>query len=442
MAFFLFLIVNAALFIRPAEIVPALLGWEIYFYAIVACFIVAIPDVLRQVTGQSLESQPITICVFGLALIIPVPFLLAGDAAEAWRTWLVYVKIVIYYVLFVSLVTTPARLRTLLVCILSFAGLVTMLAVLRYHNLIELNTIEALKDSKAGQYGDTISFRRLQGTGIFQDPNELCVMLSSLLPACLYFLITDRNVFLRVLVVPLMPLFLYAVFLTQSRGGFIAFAGGMGTLVWMRFGWKRAAMIGAVGLPILLVLFAGRQTELSTTANTAQTRVELWRDWFMVFRENIVFGKGMSVPKEEEVKNRRSDEGKQHLAHNSFLQGFADMGVFGGCLMLGAFFTALWSLYRYNATSSVLLDRDLKAMQPFVLAIVAAYVLGMMTLTINYMVPTFMILALAVAYTQMARRSVLVGPPGLRMDVSLLTRFVALGFGFLVCVYLFIRVLA
>jgi O-antigen ligase len=442
MAFFLFLIVNAALFIRPAEIVPALLGWEIYFYAIVACFIVAIPDVLRQVTGQSLESQPITICVFALALIIPVPFLLAGDPGEAWRTWLIYVKIVIYYVLFISLVTTPARLRTLLVCILSFAGLVTMLAVLRYHNLIELNTIEALKDSKTGQYGDTISFHRLQGTGIFQDPNELCVMLASLVPACLYFLITDRNVFLRALVVPLMPLFLYAVYLTQSRGGFIAFAGGMGTLVWMRFGWKRAAMIGAVGLPIMLVVFAGRQTELSTTANTAQTRVELWRDWFMVFRENVVFGKGMSVPKEEEVKKRRSDEGKQHLAHNSFLQGFADMGVFGGCLMLGAYFTALWSLYRYNATSSVLLDRDLKAMQPFVLAIVAAYVLGMLTLTINYMVPTFMILALAVSFTQMARRSVLVAPPMLRMDVSLLSRFAVLGFGFMVCVFLFIRVLA
>src|SRR5262245_29456052 len=129
MAFFLFLLVNAALFIRPAEIVPALLGWEIYFYVIVACMIVAVPDILRQFSGQSLEKQPITLCVFGLLLIIPLPFLLTGDAAEAWRTWLIFAKIVAYYVLFISLVTTPARLRTLLVCILSFAGVVTLLAV-------------------------------------------------------------------------------------------------------------------------------------------------------------------------------------------------------------------------------------------------------------------------------------------------------------------------
>lgn len=442
MAFFLFLIVNAALFVRPAEIVPALLGWEIYFYAIVACLITAIPDVLRQLTGQSFESQPITICVFGLALVIPVPFLLAGEAGEAWRTWLVYAKIVVYYVLFISLVTTPARLRALLICVLCFAGLVSLLAILRFHDVIELNTIESLKDSATGRYGDTVSFRRLQGTGIFQDPNELCVMLAALLPVCLYFLLTDRNVFLRALCLPLVPLFLYAIFLTQSRGGFIAFAGGMGTLVWLRFGWKRAALIGAVGLPILLVLFAGRQTEISTTANTAQTRVELWRDWFMVFRENVVFGKGMTVPKEDEVKNRRSDEAKQHLAHNSFLQGFADTGVFGGCLMIGAFFTALWSLYRCHTSQSLLLDADLKAMHPFVMGMVTAFVLGMMTLTINYMVPTFMILALAVAFTQMARRSALIAPPPLRMDVSLLLRFGAVGFGFLVFIFLFIRVLA
>ena len=58
MAYFLFLLVNATLFIRPAEIVPALLGWEIYFYVIVACLIAAAPDVLKYLTAQSLETQP------------------------------------------------------------------------------------------------------------------------------------------------------------------------------------------------------------------------------------------------------------------------------------------------------------------------------------------------------------------------------------------------
>src|SRR5438034_6749318 len=97
MAFFLFILVNATLFIRPAEIVPALLGWEIYFYVIIACLIAAAPDVLRYLMGQSLERQPITLCVFGLFVAILVPALLAGDFAEAWRTGFHFAKIIVYY---------------------------------------------------------------------------------------------------------------------------------------------------------------------------------------------------------------------------------------------------------------------------------------------------------------------------------------------------------
>src|SRR5437870_10866722 len=105
MSYILFLLVNAALFIRPGEIVPALLGWEIYFYVILACLVAAAPDVLRYLTGQALDTQPITLCVFGLLAAILVPSMLAGDMAEAWRTGFYFAKVIVYYLLFVSLVT-------------------------------------------------------------------------------------------------------------------------------------------------------------------------------------------------------------------------------------------------------------------------------------------------------------------------------------------------
>ena len=73
----------------------------------------------------------------------------------------------------------------------------------------------------------------------------------------------------------------------------------------------------------------------------------------------------------------------------------------------GAFFTAFWSIYRWGARSQFLLDSELRALQPYLLAGIAAYVLGMMTLSIGYLVPTFMMLAISVAYTQMASRACL-----------------------------------
>ena len=218
MAFFLFLLVNATLFIRPAEIVPALLGWEIYFYVILACLVAAAPEVLRYLTGQSLEKQPITLCVFGLLFAILIPSILAGDFAEAWRTGFHFAKIIVYYLLFVSLVTTPARLRMLLLCILAFSGIITALAVLRYHDVIQLENLHTLEARSLGEYGATITFQRLQGTGIFQDPNELCVLLAAMVPLGLYFVLTDRNLLLRISCAALLPLFGCAVFLTGSRG--------------------------------------------------------------------------------------------------------------------------------------------------------------------------------------------------------------------------------
>lgn len=442
MAFLLFILVNATLFIRPAEIVPALLGWEIYFYVIVACFVVATPEVMRYLTAQSLDRQPITVCVFALLFVILLAPLLAGDVGEAWRTGFTFAKVLVYYLLFVSLVTTPERLRILVIAVVAFAAIVTTLVVLRYHNVIELHTVEALDDTMVGQYGATVKFKRLQGTGIFQDPNELCVLLSAMVPLAVYFILASSNVFLRVACIGVLPLFAYAVFLTGSRGGFLAFAGGLAALSWARYGWRRTALYGVIGVPLLLILFAGRQTELSTSGGTGQTRVELWRDWLTTFKENPVVGKGMSLPKGEEVKNRRSDQELKHLAHNSYLQSFADLGVFGGILFAGAFFIAGWSLYRYRTSESVLLQPDLRDLQPHLMASLAAYCIGMMSLSICYVVPTYLMLALCVSYTRMAQRTALVAPPPVQLDVSLIGRLVGVGIGVLASIYVFVRFLA
>src|SRR5438128_10119497 len=98
MAFLLFLLVNAALFIRPGEIVPALLGWEIYFYVILACLLVATPEVVRYLFGQPPTAQPITICVLGLFAAIVMSGFVSGGVSEAWRTGYPFAKVVIYYV--------------------------------------------------------------------------------------------------------------------------------------------------------------------------------------------------------------------------------------------------------------------------------------------------------------------------------------------------------
>src|SRR5205807_1762810 len=131
-------------------------------------------------------------------------------------------------------------------------------------------------------------------------------------------------------------LFGYALSLTQSRGGFIALLGALLTLVWSRFGWRKAIPLAAILVPVMFMLFDGRMTGLSASEGTGQERIQLWSEGFNFFREAPIFGIGMDEFTEE----------VRQPAHNSFVHCYAELGFFGGSLFFGAFFTAFWSLSR------------------------------------------------------------------------------------------------
>src|SRR5262245_57333230 len=64
--FALFILVNAALFVRPAELIPAAQGLPIYNLIIMACLAVSISRVFNQLNTRNVIASPINACVIGL----------------------------------------------------------------------------------------------------------------------------------------------------------------------------------------------------------------------------------------------------------------------------------------------------------------------------------------------------------------------------------------
>src|SRR5438046_3065166 len=118
--FFLFILLNATLYVRPAEIVPGLLGLEIYQTLIIACLAVSFTSVLAQLSIRSLESRPITVCVIGLAFAVVLSHLanvyLSAALLQGWD----FLKVVLYYLLFVGLIDSPARIPQFLFWLVVF----------------------------------------------------------------------------------------------------------------------------------------------------------------------------------------------------------------------------------------------------------------------------------------------------------------------------------
>jgi hypothetical protein len=431
MDFALFILLNAVLFIRPAEIVPALLGLPLYEVLSLTCLAVAAPRVLGQLQPRSLVRQPITACAVGLLGAILLSHLSHLYIWGARTTALEFFKVLLYYLLLVAIVNTTSRLRRLVYWLILFIAVLAVVAVAQYHGLVNIPSLTTLEQNEEDPVtGQMIVIPRLRSTGIYNDPNDLGLILVVGVLLTLYGLFDREAGAARFGLAAPLGLFLYALVLTKSRGQFLALMAGVAVLFQARYGWRKTLLLGGTVLPVLAVLFAGRQTSLSTSHGTSQERIRLWSQGLDLLRGSPLFGIGAG-----EYAERAG-----LVAHNSFLHCFTELGLLGGPLFLGAFFCAGRGLWGLNARRRRLGSLRLQRLCPCLTATVFAYAVGLLSLSRPYSAPTYAVLGLAVACLSLARPAG--AAPRLRLDGLLLRRLAFASASYLVGIYCFVRAFA
>jgi hypothetical protein len=92
------------------------------------------------------------------------------------------------------------------------------------------------------------------------------------------------------------------------------------------------------------------------------------------------------------------------VAHNSYVQAFAELGLFGGIAFIGAFLVPLLDLGRLIAYDRRNSSRRPDSWIGCVLAIIVGYAVGLLSLTRNTEVSTYVILGLAGAFVAVTAR--------------------------------------
>jgi hypothetical protein len=429
-AFVLFLLVNVVLYTRPMEVLPELQDVPVYNYLILACLACAIPGVLEQFMSGALRGRPVTVCVLGLQAAAVLSHVSHLDFDKAGQWGYVFFTILVYYLLVVATVDTPGRLRAFLLCLTFSILVLTFLALLQYHGVIEFNKIRTIDEKIVDKAAGTeVVVKRLVGPGVvFADPNDICGVFVVGVLLSLYWLTDVRQGFARLLWAGPLAVFAYAMAMTYSRGGFLALLAGLVVLLQARYGWKRGLGLAALALPVLFVALAGRTTSLSATEGTGNQRLQIWSDALMTMRTAPAFGVGMG---------EFGKEG-EYAAHNSYVHCFAELGLFGGTLFLGAFYVAFRQVAALGRRPDLVPDAELRRLGPFLLAVLAAYAVSMMSLSRQFVPPTYTYLGLATAYVRVAA-------PGLRapvlpFDGRLAQRLAFVSVGFLTVSYVFVRV--
>jgi putative inorganic carbon (HCO3(-)) transporter len=393
-AWALFLLLNAILFLRPGDIVPQLEGWPIYNVVILCCIAASFPAIMYQLRPDVLAQRPVTLCVFGVLAGVVASLLALRDTWSA-REWAIDIsKIVIYFILIVANLDSAARIRKFLVAIAVYILLLNVVALLSYHKVIDLPTVEPMEEPQADPVtGERIIVVRLVAAGIFGNPNDLSRICAVGILICIMGLLHDRRWVARLFWVGTMATFVYALMLTKSRGGLLSLGAGVIILLYARFGAGKGGLLLLMMLPAI-VIFDGRQTRIDTGTGTAQERIRLWSAGLVALRERPVFGIGM---------DHYSGMAGNH-AHNSFIESYVELGFPGGSFFNCAFLLVTYGLWRAKTKPIAVANPALLQLHPYLLSIIVATIVSQFSSSREYSTPTYMYLGMASAYLTLAGR--------------------------------------
>lgn len=336
MAFALYLGFLIITFLRPAELFPALEGYELV--AIVSVLALA-GACVTVASGRGPTLRAPQLYLVGM-LTLWVPF--SVIASQFWFGAALYVFVLLWstsalvFMLTALNLLTVGRLRVaagLIALLIVFTGVQGVYAYhygdglasrFLYYEGINLEeaalrmTPEQLEEAVAHllETGDVVI--RIRGLGFLNDPNDLAQALVAALPLLLCLRRPGRVSFNLLTVWIPVAAALYALSLTRSRGGLLALVAVMFLLGRKRIGPTLSMILSAGGLAVLLLVgfIGGRQFSMD---DSSMGRAEAWYEGLNMLRSSPIWGTGYG-----------SFADLNYLvAHNSFVHCFAEVGLVG-----------------------------------------------------------------------------------------------------------------
>ena len=383
-----------AMVVRPGEMHPALNGLPIYESLILGALLCGVTDVGRCFRWCNLIQQPTVLCAAGILVAILMSHLTRMYFHGVVNGVPAFLKTLLFFGLVVSLTDTVNRLRRLFVVLALSATVTVSLCVVDHLEIIDFEFITPIVESDGVTATNELSHvNRMRGTGIFQDPNDISLLIVFAGVISTYFL-TDRTLgVLRFGWLGPLSVLAIGLLLTKSRGGLLGAGTSFVSLVICQYGWRAALAAGVLGVAAASVI-AGRQANIDfESGGTGHERITLWREGLVALRSSaLLFGIGQGM----------YADWAGLVAHNSFVHAFVELGLIGGTVFVGCLFFPALSLWRLRRARLQLDHPELKRLYPFIVAMLAGWTMGLQSLSRAYEISTYMMLATQVVYLNLA----------------------------------------
>lgn len=373
--------------IRPGDFIEDLNGLPIYLCVITLAILLNFDKILAQLRWSVIRTRPMLAAVIGVFCSVIMSHVLWIRRFDAQYFGDAFGRIVLFYLLYTGIVTTKPRIKTMMKGIAFFAILEVGMAVADYDGYYDFESINAMSEPfMDSTTGILTVYMRMCGTGLFDDPNDLCMLITVGIMMCLYFM--TRNFFGIIWAVPI-GFLVYALTLTHSRGGLMALVSAVVAFLVARFGWRKTFPLVLVVVPAILFM-GGRQTAITTTEGTGQGRVQLWAYGFsaLISERAPFFGIGAGYYAEYAGL----------VAHNSYVQAYVETGFVGGTCFFTLFYFGIRNLVSIKKFGADIVDPELLQIQPYLIGMMTGVAVSMMSLTRNLVVPVYLFCGLTECY--------------------------------------------
>jgi len=330
-------------FVRPQELFPGVALFSYPYEKIVAIIVIMNLILDYAVNGKKIKILKMDLAIVGILGAAFLSIMTAIWISWAWMEFQKFFKIVIVYFFITRLVDSPDKFKWIVWLYVISTGFIAVSSTMNYYS---------------GNYQTAMGINRAVGLGeggAYGDPNTMATTLVLGLPFMFYLAKAYRRALARALLFALIPICLWTVIITGSRGGMLGAAFIMFVLAW-NTRQKVAATVAVLLLIIgALLVMPEQYTQRLTTifhidsaydesgaAESAQGRIKGLKVGFEILINRPPAGAGIGC---FSLYNREH-HGSSLNAHNLLGQVMGDLG-FLGLIAFGFLVYMMVRHYRY-----------------------------------------------------------------------------------------------
>ncbi len=359
-----------AMFVRPQDWVPGLIGVPTAFLIIPAGILVGLATNGRDFNRYPLVQNRLMFVYLGIIFIAST---YNEGFAFGWEQFVTFLKRVMVYFMIVLNVNTVDKLRRTLTFILLVGAFIAYQAILQ-------GTTGFSWGGQTPYPGYDVV--RVRWYGDWDGPNVfglLFVMLAGLAMERIFG--REQSFFARIFGVGLMLAFFTSIYYTNSRGAVLSVLVGTGYYFRAKLFRPHIAGIAAVLVGGFLAFAPSRMSMVSSEEESAGQRTWLWEQGMAMLRESPIFGVGRGM--------FASHTDLKLIAHNNYVQNFAELGLPGYFVFIALMwfsFVGTWRLAQERHDLPEPLRQSGRALQSMLVGYAACTFFVVMELDLLYLV--------------------------------------------------------